>query len=167
MRAILFLVGGLVAVLAFIFYVKTRLITPENMFFFTLEVKGKENQREVVEKLVKKLNEKGLNVIRTLPMSDVIHERGSKDFPNYTTVLACDIKEKKELLRKVPFMSVLIPCSVAVYEKGGKVYITSMKEVLLIRDYATELGDKDSQLIADVYQRLRIAIAEVAEGEKR
>ncbi|WP_457600010.1 DUF302 domain-containing protein [Hydrogenivirga sp.] len=166
MKAILFLLGGFLAALAFMFYVRTQLITPENMFFFTLEVKGNKKHKEVVDELVKKLNEKGLKVIRTLPMSKVIHERGVKDFPNYTTVLACDIKEKKELLRQVPFMSVLIPCSVAVYEKGGKVYITAMKEFLLIKDYSRELGDRNSQLLADVYQKLRIAIAEVAEEER-
>jgi uncharacterized protein (DUF302 family) len=165
MKAIAFLLGGLLAALAFMFYVRTQLITPENMFFFTLEVKGKKHE-EVVEELVRKLNEKELNVIRTLPMSKVIHERGIKDFPEYTTVLACNIKEKKELLRKVPFMSVLIPCSVAVYEKEGKVYITAMKEFLLIKDYSKELGDRYSQLIADTYQKLRIAIAEVANGEE-
>ncbi len=162
MKAILFLLGGVLAVLAFMFYVRTQLITPENMFFFTMEVKNKEH-RQVVQELVQKLNEKGLKVIRTLPMSKVIHERGIRDFPNYTTILACDIEEKKELLRKVPFMSVLIPCSVAVYEKEGKVYITSMKEILLVKDYSEELGDRYIQLIADTYQQLRIAIAEVAE----
>ncbi|NPA41497.1 MAG: DUF302 domain-containing protein [Aquificae bacterium] len=162
MKAILFLLGGVLAVLAFMFYVRTQLITPENMFFFTMEVKNKEHQ-QVVQELVQKLNEKGLKVIRTLPMSKVIHERGIRDFPNYTTILACDIEEKKELLRKVPFMSVLIPCSVAVYEKEGKVYITSMKEILLVKDYSEELGDRYIQLIADTYQQLRIAIAEVAE----
>jgi len=165
MRAIVFLLGGLLAVLAFMFYVRTNLITPEKMFFFTLEVKGNKKHEEVVKKLVEKLNQKGLKVIRTLPMSKVIHERGVKDFPNYTTVLACDIPEKKELLRRVPFMSVLIPCSVAVYERNGKTVITAPKEILFIKDYSEELGDKYVQLIADVYQKLRIAVAEVAEEE--
>ncbi len=162
MRAILFLLGGLLAVLAFMLYVRTQLITPENMFFFTLEVREKSHQ-QVVNELVNKLNEKGLKVIRTLPMSKVIYERGIKDFPAYTTILACDIEQKKELLRKVPFMNVIIPCSIAVYEKNGKVYITAMKEILLIKDYQKELGEKYVQLIADIYQKLRIAIAEVAE----
>ncbi|GEM_PF-2311160 len=166
MRAILFLAGGVIAALAFVFYVRTQLITPENMYFFTLEAKGKKHQ-QVVDELVKKFNEKGLKVIRTLPMSKVIHARGIKDFPNYTTILACDIKEKREILRRVPFMSVLLPCSVAVYEKDGKVYITAMKEFLLIKDYSQELGDRYSQVIADTYQKLRIAIAEVAEENER
>ena len=165
MRAILFLAGGLLAVFAFIFYVKNYLITPKNMFFFTVEVTGKKHE-DVVKELVDKLNQKGLKVIRTLPMSKVIHARGIKDFPNYTTVLACDIPQKKEILLKVPFMSVLIPCSVAVYEKEGKVYITSMKEMLLVKDYSQELGDKYAQIIVDTYQKLRIAMAEVAGGRK-
>ncbi len=162
MKAILFLLGGLLAVLAFMLYVRTQLITPENMFFFTLEAKGKSHE-QVVEELVRKLNEKDLKVIRTLPMSKVLRERGIEDFPAYTTILACDIEEKRELLRQVPFMSVLIPCSVVVYEKDGKVYVTAMKEILLLKDYQKELGDRYIQLIADVYQKLRIAIAEVAE----
>ncbi len=161
MKVILFFVGGILAVLGFIFYVKTYLLTPEKFFFFTLEVRGKGYQ-EVVNELVKKLNEKGLKVIRVLPMSKVIHERGIKDFPEYTTILACDIPEKKEILLKVPFMNVLIPCSVAVYEKNGKIYITAMKEQLLVKDFAQELTDRYIQIINRTYQELRIAIAEVA-----
>ena len=166
MRAIIFLIGGLLAALLFIFYVKHHLITPKNMFFFTVEVVGKKHE-EVVRELVKRLNEKGLKVIRTLPMSKVIHARGVKDFPDYTTILACNIPQKREILLKVPFMNVLIPCSVAVYEKEGKVYITSLKEILLIRDYSEELGDRYARIIEDTYQKLRIAMAEVAKGEKR
>ena len=63
-------------------------------------------------------------------------------------------------------MNVLVPCSVAVYEKDGKIYITAPKEILFLKDYSQELGDKYSQLLADTYQQLRIAIAEVAEEEK-
>ncbi len=164
MKVIIFFVGGVLAVLAFLFYVKNFLLTPENLFFFTLEVKDK-TFKETVNQVVKSLNEKGLKVIRVLPMSEVIHSRGIKDFPNYTTVLACDIEEKKELLRKVPFMSTLIPCSVVIYEREGKVYITAPKEILFIKDYSEELGEKYTRLLENVYERLRIALAQVA-GEK-
>ncbi len=164
MRAIVFLVGGLLFTFGFIFCAKHYLITPKNMFFFTVEVKGKKHE-EVVKELVRKLNEKGLKVIRTLPMSEVLHARGVKDFPNYTTVLACDVPQKKEILLKVPFMNVLLPCSVAVYERGGKVYITSFKETLIVKDYSEELGYEYSQKIEEIYQRLRIAMAEVAKGK--
>ena len=164
MKAILFLAGGLLAVFAFIFYVKHYLITPERMFFFTVQVEGK-NHENVVKELVEKLNQKGLKVVRVLPMSKVIHARGVKYFPNYTTILACDIPQKREILLRVPFMSTLIPCSVAVYEKDGKVYITSLKEMLFVRDYSEELGDRYAQVLVDTYQKLRIVIAEVAKGE--
>jgi len=159
MKAILFLVGGLLAVLAFIFYVKHYLITPENMFFFTVEVKGK-GRDEVVRELVNRLNEKGLGVTEVVP--------GEKEgVPNYTTLIACDIPEKEEILLSAPFLSVLFPCSVVVYEKEGRVYITSPKEILMLRDYSGELGERNVQRIVDAYQKLRIAVAEVAKGEKR
>ncbi len=162
MRAILFLAGGLLAVLAFMFYVKNFLITPERMFFFSLQVEGKSHE-QVVKELVDKLNEKGLKVIRTLPMSKVLHSRGITDFPKYTTILACDIPQKKEILLRVPFMSTLIPCSVAVYEKDGVIEITAPSELLFIKEYAEELGPKNVDVIVDTYQKLRIAIAEVAQ----
>ena len=165
MKAILFLAGGLLAVFAFIFYVKHYLITPERMFFFTVQVEGKKHE-DVVRELVEKLNQRGLRVVRVLPMSEVIHARGIEDFPKYTTILACDVPQKKDILLRVPFMSTLIPCSVAVYEKEGKVYITSLKEMLFVRDYSEELGDRYAQVVVDTYQRLRIVIAEVAGGRK-
>lgn len=166
MKAIMFLLGGFLAALAFILYAKHYILTPKNLFFFTVEVEGKSHER-VVKELVERLNKKGLKVIRTLPMSKVLHERGVKDFPNYTTVLACDIPEKKELLLKVPFMSVLIPCTVAIYEQEGKVKITSLKEQLFLKDFSEELGDRYIQLLTDVYQKLRIVMVEVAKGRER
>jgi len=165
MRAILFILGGLLAALGFIFYAKHYILTPKNLFFFTVEVKGK-SYEQVVKELKERLNDKGLKVVRTLPMSKVIHARGVKDFPEYTTILACDIPQKRELLLKVPFMSVLIPCTVAVYKQNGKVKITSLKEQLFLKDFSKELGDRYIQLISDVYQRLRIAMVEVAKGKE-
>ncbi len=163
MKAILFLLGGVLLVLAFIFYVKNYFLTPDRLFFYTVEVKKDKTHEEIVSELVKKLNENGLNVIRTLPMSKVIHERGIKDFPNYTTVLACDIPQKKEILLKVPEMSVLIPCSVAVYEREGKIYITAPSEIMFIRSYGKELGREYEEIIIRTYERLRATIIEVAE----
>ncbi|HIQ30764.1 MAG TPA: DUF302 domain-containing protein [Aquifex aeolicus] len=153
MRAILFLAGGLLLALGFIFYAKHYLITPKNMFFFTVEVPGG-SVESTVKALTHELGKKGLGVVAVLSLSD-----------SYTLVLSCDVPQKKEVLLREPFMGLLLPCGIGVYEDEGKAYITSMKETLLLREYSRELGYRGSRTVEDIYQNLRIAIAEVVRKE--
>ncbi len=162
MKVILIMMGGVLAVFAFVFYVKNYLLTPERLLFHTVEVKGK-NHTQVVKTLVRELNKAGLKVIKVLPMSRVLKARGVKDFPSYTTILACDIPLKKQILLSIPFMSVLIPCSIAVYEQGGKIHITAMRDYLILRDFAEELPDAHAQEIMNTYGKLRAVIERVAQ----
>ncbi len=163
MKVVLVMIGGVLAVFAFVFYVKNHLVTAERLFFHTVEVRGK-SHAQVVEELVKKLNDAGLKVLRTLPMSEVIHRRGVEDFPAYTTILACNIPQKREILLSVPFMSVLIPCSVAVYEKDGVVHVTVLRDYLILRDFSEELSDEHAQVLMNTYGKLRAVLEEVSGG---
>jgi len=163
MKVVLVMLGGVLAVFVFVFYVKNHLVTPQRLFFYTVEVSGKDHG-EVVRELIRKLNESKLRVIRVLPMSEVIHRRGVKDFPRYTTILACDIPQKKEILLKVPFMSVLIPCSVAVYEKGNVVHVTVLRDYLILRDFSGELPDEHAHILMNTYGKLRAILKEVSGG---
>jgi len=161
MRVVLVMMGGVVLVFLFVFYVKNHLVTPNRLFFHTVEVRGRSHE-EVVRELVEKLNAEGLKVLRILPMSEVIRRRGVEDFPRYTTILACDIPEKRDILLSVPFMSVLIPCSVAVYEREGAVHVTVLRDYLILRDFSEELSDEHAQIIMSTYGKLRTLLEGIA-----
>ncbi|WP_340690187.1 DUF302 domain-containing protein [Hydrogenobacter thermophilus] len=137
-----------------------------SLMFQTYRVEGEDFQ-SVVEELKEKLNQNDLKVLRTLTISEAIKARGVKDFPNYTVLLACDRKEKKDLLIKVPFMSNLIPCSVAVYEnKDGSVSITAINEKPYLEAFSKELSKDDRRLISKTYMELRRVLSSVGKYKK-
>ncbi|MFN3813350.1 MAG: DUF302 domain-containing protein [Aquificaceae bacterium] len=132
-----------------------------DFMFYTYTVKEK-NFSAVVDELKERLNKKGLPVLRALTISEAIKARGSTDFPNYTVLLACDMKDKEDLLIRVPFMSNLIPCSIAIYQnKDGSVSITIVNEKPYIMKYSKELSKEKKRLIRNVYKDLRAVLESV------
>ena len=146
MKAILFLAGGVGAALLFVFFVKFYLATPEKLFFFTVEAESDDPHR-VLEVLEERLNEEGLNVIRVLSFD--------RKSGLYATLIACNTEGVENLLIRVPFLSVLIPCNVVVYRAEDWVRISILKEHIFIRSYADKLDNGDVKFIVDVYSRLR------------
>ncbi len=150
MKAILFLLGGVLAAFLFIYWVRTYYATPERIFFFTVEVEGK-GREEVLEDLIRKIREKGLGVVGVIDISN-----------DYTLVLSCDVPWKGDLLRRVPSLSSLVPCPIAVYRSKGKVYITVPKEIYFVQDHREDLGQDYADTLTRMYQAVRIVIGEVA-----
>lgn len=157
---IAFLIGASLIIL-FMFFMKYYFGDPYRLLFYTVEVKNKSFD-QVVEDLKAKLDKNGLKVIRTLPLSKALEARGVKDFMKYTIVLACDIPQKEQLLTKVPSMSNLIPCSVAVYEKEGVVKLTTLKEIIFLAEEKDNLSNEEVQLVVDTYRALRKTLDEVS-----
>lgn len=134
-----------------------------SLMFYTYKVKDA-SFNHVVEEIKQELNSKDLKVLRTLTISEAIKARGIKDFPNYTVLLACDKKEKESLLLRSPFMSNLIPCSVAIYEnKDGSVSITILNE----KPYLKDLSKEDKEFINRTYSELRSVISSIAKPERK
>ncbi|MDQ7037596.1 MAG: DUF302 domain-containing protein [Aquificota bacterium] len=150
MKAILFLLGGTLAALAFLYSVKKFFATPERIFFFTLEVETGDLDR-VVEELKGDLTRNGLGVVGVFRLSE-----------DYVLVISCDVPWKGELLKKLPSLSSLIPCPVAVYRREGKVYLSAPKEIYFVQKHREELGQDLADVLTRTYQALRITMAEVA-----
>jgi len=160
-RALVAFAVGILIYILLIFFVKHSFGNPYKLLFYTVEVKNKSFEK-VVEELEDRLNKNGLKVIRTLPLSKALEERGVKDFTKYAIVLACDIPQKEELLVKVPSITNLIPCSIAVYEKGGVVRLTTLKELVFLAEEKNNLSSEDVKLIVDTYRTLRKTLHEVS-----
>lgn len=150
MKAILFLAGGVLAALLFVYSVKRFYATPERIFFFTLEVERK-SFADVVDELKAELKERGLGILETVRLSE-----------DYVIILSCDVSWKDQLLERVPSLSSLIPCPVAVYRHRGKVFIAVPKEIYFVQAHREDLGQDLADTLTRLYQTLRITIAEVA-----
>lgn len=133
-----------------------------DLMFRTYTVSGKDFN-SVVDELKQGLNEKGdLKVLRVLTISEAIKARGVKDFPNYTVILACDPKGKEDLLIRIPFMSNLIPCSVAVYENpDGSVSMTTINEKPYLREFSKKLSKDDRRFVSRTYFELKKVLSSI------
>ncbi len=141
------------------FYIKSNAL---DIFFYNVEVEGK-SFNQTVELLKKNLIKEGLGVVKVLKISKAIRRRGNKDFPNYTVILSCKVKGYEKVLEEVPFMANLLPCSVAIYEKEGKVYVSVLHQRPIIKIFRRELSEESKRLVLKTYNRLIKVINEVAQ----
>lgn len=160
MKALVAFLIGAALIIFFMFFMKYYFGDPYRLFFYTVEVSNKSFE-SVVEDLKSKLDKNNLKVIRTLPLSKALEARGVKDFMKYTIVLACNIPQMEKLITKVPSLSNLIPCSVAVYELNGVVKMTTLKEIVFLAEEKDKLTSEEIQLVVDTYRNLRKTLDEV------
>ncbi|MEZ0361457.1 MAG: DUF302 domain-containing protein [Hydrogenobacter sp.] len=137
-----------------------------SLMFRTYTVSGKDFN-QVVDELKQRLNEKeDTKVLRLLTISEAIKARGVKDFPNYTVILACDPRGKEDLLVRIPFMSNLVPCSIAVYENpNGSVSMTTINEMPYLMEFSKDLSAQDRRFIKRTYSDLRQVLSSLGKSK--
>ncbi|QEE17370.1 DUF302 domain-containing protein [Promethearchaeum syntrophicum] len=87
-----------------------------------------------VEKIV---SEEGFTVMLTKPIDEIFKKKlGLKEYPKYTTILACGAKFAKAAMDVSKDVGLLFPCSFVVYEEGNKIYVSHSS----IMKIAPEIG---------------------------
>ncbi len=83
------------------------------------------NFDEAVQHVEKIVGEEGFSLLMTKSI-DAIFEKnlGTTNYPKYTTILACAAEYAKGALDVSKNMGLLFPCSFAVYEEEGKVFVS-------------------------------------------
>ena len=68
--------------------------------------------------------EEGFTHMLTRNIDEIFKTKlGVEDYPRYTIILACAVKSAKDALDVSKDVGLLFPCSFAVYEDQGKVYV--------------------------------------------
>ena len=161
MRALIAFLIGVVIALSLFYFIRYYFGNPFRLLFYTVEVKNKSFE-ETIKALEEKLNANGLKVIRVLPLSKALEGRGIKDFMKYSIILACDIPGKDKVLVKVPSITNLIPCSIAVYEDKESVKVTTLKEIIFLAEESKNMTEEETQFIINTYRTLRKTLDEVS-----
>ncbi|MHA1745128.1 MAG: DUF302 domain-containing protein [Promethearchaeota archaeon] len=79
---------------------------------------------EAVQYVEKIVGEEGFSLLLTKSIDDIfIKKLGTINYPKYTTILACAPEYAKGALDVSKNMGLLFPCSFAVYEDEGKVFV--------------------------------------------
>ena len=146
MKAILFLAGGVLAVLLFLFVVRKYIATPENILFY--EVSSEKNLSTAPRSITTKLRDKGIPARIIDKNSD------------YVKILTCKTEDLSDVLIKAPFFALLLPCEILLYNDEGKTKAIMVKEPLFIRYYNETLDEKEIRKLIEAFHRVRIALGE-------
>ena len=136
---------------------------PFKFTFYTKKIKGKTFE-EVSAELEEKLNEVNLPVLDRWDIQ--LHREDFEEVKGiirYRVILACNIRDRDELITRTPVISNLIPCTINIYEtEKGEIYISILNEKLFLVRYKKHMLPKDIKRVKAVYMRIRCVIREVA-----
>ncbi len=146
MKAILFLAGGTLAVLIFLFAVKKFIATPENIFFFSLS--SEKSLSELSDAIANRLSKEGMKV-KTVGKSE-----------EHVRLLSCEPAKVRNILIKAPFFSLLLPCEIILESGKSETTVSSVKEAFLIGYYSDKLKEEEIRSLINQFHKLRVIMAE-------
>ena len=99
---------------------------------FNYTVKTQKNIDEVIEEITSKLSEIKFGVLGTLDFKEIFAKKGI-DYPHeYKLLEVCNPQAAKQALDSDPNIGLLLPCTIAVYEKDGQNFISLAKPTTLL-----------------------------------
>ena len=99
---------------------------------FNHTVKTQKNIDILIAEITSKLSEIKFGVLGTLDFKEIFAKKGV-DYPHeYKLLEICNPQAAKQALESDPNIGLLLPCTIAVYEKDGENYISLAKPTVLL-----------------------------------
>lgn len=99
---------------------------------FSYTVKTLKNIDDVIEEIKSKLSEIKFGVLGTLDFKEIFAKKGV-DYPhNYKLLEVCNPQAAKQALDSDPEIGLLLPCTIAIYERNGENHISLAKPTSLL-----------------------------------
>ena len=108
--------------------------TRNEYFFmgFSYTVKTEKEIEGVISALTENLKEIGFGVLETLDFKKILLDKGL-EFPDaYKLLEVCNPKLAKQVLEQSPELGLLLPCTIAVYQKNDENYISLARPTALL-----------------------------------
>jgi len=99
---------------------------------FNYTVKTEKNIDLVISILTEELKEIGFGVLETLDFKKILTEKGLEFSDSYKLLEVCNPKLAKQVLESSPDLGLLLPCTIAVYQKDNENYISLAKPTALL-----------------------------------
>jgi len=123
---------------------------------FTHTVKTEKNIDKVIEDLTGNLKEIGFGVLEVLDFKKIILDKGLDLANNYKLMEVCHPNLAKQVLEANPDLGLLLPCTIAVYQKDDENYISLAKPTSLLE----MASDKNLQISGEEIENNLIRIIE-------
>ena len=99
---------------------------------FSHTVKTEKNIDQVIPILTEKLKEIGFGVLETLDFKKILTEKGLEFSDSYKLLEVCNPNLAKQVLESSPDLGLLLPCTIAVYQKNNENFISLAKPTALL-----------------------------------
>jgi len=99
---------------------------------FNHTVKTKKNIDNVIEEITAKLSEIKFGVLGILDFKEIFAKKGVEYLHEYKLLEVCNPQAAKQALDSDPNIGLLLPCTIAIFEKNGENYISLAKPTELL-----------------------------------
>lgn len=99
---------------------------------FNYTVKTQKTIDTVIAEITAKLSEIKFGVLGTLDFKEIFAKKGINYSDQYKLLEICNPQAAKQALESNPNIGLLLPCTIAVFEKNGENYISLAKPTELL-----------------------------------
>jgi len=99
---------------------------------FSFTVKTEKSVNEAILNLTEELKNIGFGVLETLDFKKILSDKGLQFHDNYKLMEVCNPQLAKQVLESNPDLGLLLPCTIAVYQKDNENYISLAKPTSLL-----------------------------------
>ncbi len=125
---------------------------------FSYTIKTLKTINQAVEDITASLKEGGFGVLGTLNFKEILQKKGLDYKDEYRLLEVCNPLAAKEVLESNPEIGLLLPCTIAVYQKNNENWISLAKPTSLLANIHDKKLDKFGQ---ELEQKLVQAIQKV------
>ncbi len=99
---------------------------------FSHTVKTQKSIDEAIASLTENLKDIGFGVLEILDFKKILSEKGLEFSDNYRLMEVCNPNLAKQVLESNPDLGLLLPCTIAVYQKENENYISLARPTSLL-----------------------------------
>lgn len=125
---------------------------------FSYTVKTLKTINQAVEDVTASLKEVGFGILGTLNFKEILQKKGLEFKDEYRLLEVCNPSAAKQALESNPEIGLLLPCTIAIYQKNHENFISLAKPTALLANIRDNKLDKFGQ---EMEQKLVSAIQKV------
>ena len=125
-------------------------------FIYTVKTLKAINQ--AVEDITTSLKEEGFGVLGTLNFKEILQKKGLDFKDEYLLLEVCNPYAAKQALESNPEIGLLLPCTIAIYQKNKENFISLARPTALLANIPNNQLDKFAK---EIEQKLVNAIQKV------
>ncbi|QMU53453.1 MAG: DUF302 domain-containing protein [Nitrosopumilus sp.] len=99
---------------------------------FTYTVKKQKNIDDVIATITENLKEIGFGVLETLDFKKILSDKGLEFLNSYNLMEVCHPSLAKQVLEANPDLGLLLPCTIAIYQKDNENFISLARPTSLL-----------------------------------